>query len=156
MISDRENVKQEGSPGIRVRDSRDRPLNFPSNLDVHDRRDAGAMPEPDRGNAKPEEASSPWGIPLNVDYVFVDGLQKIKDPCSKLNCSQGAQCVRSRDGTEASCECLQTCPNLGDHEGSGPVCGTDGIDYPTLCDLNKGACAKGANISVAFRGKCGK
>lgn len=43
MISDRENVKQEGSPGIRVRDSRDRPLNFPSNLDVHDRRDAGAM-----------------------------------------------------------------------------------------------------------------
>nr|XP_050849942.1 agrin-like isoform X3 [Vespula vulgaris] len=83
-----------------------------------------------------------------------EGACEIKDPCSKLNCSQGAQCVRSRDGTEASCECLQTCPNLGDHEGSGPVCGTDGIDYPTLCDLNKGACAKGANISVAFRGKC--
>lgn len=47
MILDREDVKQEGtpaagSPGIRVRDSRDRPLNFPSNLDVHDWRDAAA------------------------------------------------------------------------------------------------------------------
>jgi len=81
---------------------------------------------------------------------------EIKDPCLKLNCSQGLQCVRTRDGKEATCECLESCPNLGDHEGSGPVCGTDGIDYPTLCDLNRVACAKGANITVAFRGKCGK
>ncbi|KAL6259625.1 hypothetical protein P5V15_009541 [Pogonomyrmex californicus] len=81
---------------------------------------------------------------------------EIKDPCEKLNCSQGSQCVRSRDGKEATCQCLESCPNLGDHEGSGPVCGTDGIDYPTLCDLNRAACAKGANITVAFRGKCGK
>ncbi|XP_029165671.1 agrin-like isoform X4 [Nylanderia fulva] len=84
-------------------------------------------------------------------YVFP---KEIKDPCTKLNCSQGSQCVRSRDGKEATCECLESCPNLGDHEGSGPVCGTDGIDYPTLCDLNRVACAKGANITVAFRGKC--
>ncbi|XP_025268706.1 agrin isoform X5 [Camponotus floridanus] len=82
------------------------------------------------------------------------GACEIKDPCLKLNCSQGLQCVRTRDGKEASCECLESCPNLGDHEGSGPVCGTDGIDYPTLCDLNRVACAKGANITVAFRGKC--
>ncbi|EGI60511.1 Agrin [Acromyrmex echinatior] len=79
---------------------------------------------------------------------------EIKDPCEKLNCSQGSQCVRSRDGKEATCQCLESCPNLGDHEGSGPVCGTDGIDYPTLCDLNRAACEKGANITVAFRGKC--
>ncbi|XP_067207512.1 agrin-like isoform X4 [Linepithema humile] len=82
------------------------------------------------------------------------GACQIKDPCTKLNCSPGSHCVRSRDGKEATCECLESCPNLGDHEGSGPVCGTDGIDYPTLCDLNRAACAKGANITVAFRGKC--
>ncbi|KAL0132239.1 hypothetical protein PUN28_000198 [Cardiocondyla obscurior] len=82
------------------------------------------------------------------------GACEIKDPCEKLNCSQGSQCVRSRDGKEATCQCLEFCPNLGDHEGSGPVCGTDGIDYPTLCDLNRAACEKGANITVAFRGKC--
>ncbi|XP_066597691.1 agrin-like isoform X2 [Prorops nasuta] len=83
-----------------------------------------------------------------------EGACKIKDPCKKLNCSQGSQCVRSRDGTEASCECIESCPNLGDHEGSGPVCGTDGVDYPSLCDLNRIACTKGANITVAFQGKC--
>ncbi|EFN89082.1 Agrin [Harpegnathos saltator] len=86
-------------------------------------------------------------------YVFP---KEIKDPCTKLNCSQGSHCVRSRDGKEAICECLESCPNLGNHEGSGPVCGTDGIDYPTLCDLNRAACTKGANITVAFRGKCGR
>nr|XP_033325096.1 agrin-like isoform X2 [Megalopta genalis] len=82
------------------------------------------------------------------------GACEIKDPCAKLNCTLGSQCVRSRDGTEASCECLESCPNLGDHEGSGPVCGTDWIDYPSLCELNREACAKGANITVAFQGKC--
>ncbi|XP_020299873.1 agrin-like isoform X1 [Pseudomyrmex gracilis] len=82
------------------------------------------------------------------------GACEIKDPCVNLNCSQGSHCVRSRDGKEATCECLESCPNLGDHEESGPVCGTDGIDYPTQCDLNRAACAKGANITVAFRGKC--
>ncbi|XP_012134938.1 agrin isoform X3 [Megachile rotundata] len=86
--------------------------------------------------------------------VSHEGACKIKDPCTKLNCTQGSQCVRSRDGTEATCECLESCPNLGDHEGSGPVCGTDGIDYPSLCELNRAACAKGANITVAFQGKC--
>ncbi|CAL7951552.1 unnamed protein product [Xylocopa violacea] len=84
-------------------------------------------------------------------YVFP---KEIKDPCAKLNCTQGSQCVRSRDGSEATCECLESCPNLGDHEGSSPVCGTDGIDYPSLCELNRAACAKGANITVAFQGKC--
>jgi hypothetical protein len=78
------------------------------------------------------------------------------DPCEKLSCSLGSQCVRSKDGTEAKCECLESCPSLGDHEGAGPVCGTDGVDYPSLCDLNRHACASTANISVAFRGKCGK
>ncbi|XP_011499741.1 PREDICTED: agrin-like [Ceratosolen solmsi marchali] len=76
------------------------------------------------------------------------------DPCEKLNCTLGSQCVRSKDGTEAKCECLESCPSLGDHEGAGPVCGTDGVDYPSLCDLNRQACATAANISVAFRGKC--
>ncbi|XP_017763694.1 PREDICTED: agrin-like [Eufriesea mexicana] len=80
--------------------------------------------------------------------------QEIKDPCAKLNCTQGSQCVRSRDGSEAFCECLESCPNLGDHEGSGPVCGTDGIDYSSLCELNRAACVKGANITMAFHGKC--
>ncbi|KOC64151.1 Agrin, partial [Habropoda laboriosa] len=77
-----------------------------------------------------------------------------KDPCTKLNCTQGSQCVRSRDGREASCECLESCPNLGDHEGSNPVCGTDAVDYQSLCELNRAACTNNTNISVAFHGKC--
>lgn len=95
--------------------------------------------------------------PLELTVFFCSFLiTELKDPCNKLNCSQGSQCVRSRDGTEAKCECLESCPSLGDHEGSGPVCGTDGIDYPTVCDLNRSACAREVNVSVAFRGKCGE
>ncbi|XP_015598499.1 agrin isoform X2 [Cephus cinctus] len=82
------------------------------------------------------------------------GACEITDPCTKMNCSLGSHCVRSRDGSEARCECLESCPSLGDHEGSGPVCGTDGVDYPNLCELNRTACTRSANISVAFRGKC--
>lgn len=83
-------------------------------------------------------------------------VSETKDPCATLNCTLGSKCVRSRDGRTAKCECLDSCPNVGDHDGSGPVCGTDGIDYPTLCDLNRVACSKTVNITVAFRGKCGK
>ncbi|XP_048504803.1 agrin-like isoform X3 [Athalia rosae] len=82
------------------------------------------------------------------------GACEITDPCAKLNCSQGAQCVRTRDGTEAKCECSVSCPSLGDHQGASPVCGSDGIDYPNLCELNRAACTRGLNITVAFRGKC--
>ncbi|KOX73004.1 Agrin [Melipona quadrifasciata] len=91
---------------------------------------------------------------LSLKSYIVFEAFKIPDPCTKQNCTQGAQCVRSRDGKEATCECLESCPNLGDHEGSSPVCGTDGTDYPSLCELNRAACAKGANITVAFQGKC--
>ncbi|XP_014210808.1 agrin-like [Copidosoma floridanum] len=82
------------------------------------------------------------------------GVCEKPDPCDKLNCTLGSQCVRSKDGTEARCECMESCPNFGDHEGAGPVCGSDGADYPSLCDLNRVACSKSANISIAFRGKC--
>lgn len=64
--------------------------------------------------------------------------------------------MRESDGTKARCECEKSCPIVGDHDGFGPVCGADGIDYPSMCDLNKVACMQEVNITVAFRGKCGK
>ncbi|XP_023317624.1 agrin-like isoform X1 [Trichogramma pretiosum] len=76
------------------------------------------------------------------------------DPCAKLNCSLGSHCVRTPDGEDARCECMDSCPSHGDHDAAGPVCGSDGVDYPSLCDLNRVACSTSTNISVAFRGKC--
>ncbi|XP_058793471.1 agrin-like isoform X2 [Phymastichus coffea] len=76
------------------------------------------------------------------------------DPCEKLTCALGQYCIRNRDATEARCECRESCPSLGDHEGAGTVCGSDGVDYPSTCDLNRVACTKSANITVAFHGKC--
>ncbi|CAB0041272.1 unnamed protein product, partial [Trichogramma brassicae] len=76
------------------------------------------------------------------------------DPCAKLNCSLGSHCVRTPDGEDARCECMDSCPSHGDHDAAGPVCGSDGVDYPSLCDLNRVACSTSTNVSVAFRGKC--
>ncbi|XP_063988632.1 agrin-like isoform X5 [Diachasmimorpha longicaudata] len=79
------------------------------------------------------------------------GPCEIKDPCHGVNCTLGAECVRSANGTKGSCECVKSCPNAGERDA---VCGTDGIDYPSICALNQFVCEKGVNVTVEFKGKC--
>ncbi|XP_010848538.1 PREDICTED: agrin [Bison bison bison] len=73
-----------------------------------------------------------------------------RDPCSNVTCSFGSTCVPSADGLTATCLCPATC--LGAPEG--PVCGSDGSDYPSECQLLRHACAHQENIFKKFDGPC--
>ncbi|XP_059489146.1 agrin-like isoform X2 [Neocloeon triangulifer] len=76
------------------------------------------------------------------------------DPCAQKQCPPGARCVASADGRSARCECPAKCPAYGDHVGSRPVCGSDGVDYANLCQLRRAACTADADITVRYHGKC--
>ncbi|XP_058994152.1 agrin isoform X10 [Mustela lutreola] len=73
-----------------------------------------------------------------------------RDPCANVTCSFGSTCVRSADGQTASCLCPTTCQGPPD----GPVCGSDGADYPSQCRLLRHACARQENIFKKFDGPC--
>ncbi|KAB0399504.1 hypothetical protein E2I00_015817 [Balaenoptera physalus] len=64
--------------------------------------------------------------------------------------SFGSTCARSADGLTATCLCPATC--LGAPEG--PVCGSDGTDYPSECQLLRQACAHQENVFKKFDGPC--
>uniref|UniRef100_A0A452RTZ0 Agrin n=1 Tax=Ursus americanus TaxID=9643 RepID=A0A452RTZ0_URSAM len=73
-----------------------------------------------------------------------------RDPCANVTCGFGSSCVRSADGHTATCLCPATCQ--GPPEG--PVCGSDGSDYPSECQLLRHACARQENIFKKFSGPC--
>lgn len=86
-------------------------------------------------------------------YVFPPEQE---DPCKDHKCQFGARCVASPDGKSGECKCPESCPSLGDHVGSRPVCGSDGLDYKNTCELRRSACLSSTQISVKYQGKCGE
>lgn len=75
-----------------------------------------------------------------------------KDPCAEVTCSFGSTCVRSTDGQSAKCVCPSSCSGVPEST----VCGSDGRDYRSQCDLNKHACDKQENVFKKFDGACGE
>jgi hypothetical protein len=101
----------------------------------------------------PETGGSSLFPVADACYVYP---ADVRDPCAGKTCSYGARCVASLDGHVARCQCPETCSSYGDSVGSTPVCGTNGIDYPSLCELQKAACREMKDIAVKYEGKCGK
>uniref|UniRef100_A0A8B9E4M8 Agrin n=1 Tax=Anser cygnoides TaxID=8845 RepID=A0A8B9E4M8_ANSCY len=75
-----------------------------------------------------------------------------RDPCAEVTCSFGSTCVRSADGQGAKCVCPASCSGVAESV----VCGSDGKDYRSECDLNKHACDKQENVFKKFDGACGE
>ncbi|XP_069039939.1 agrin isoform X5 [Lepisosteus oculatus] len=73
-----------------------------------------------------------------------------KDPCSEVTCSYGSTCVQSSDGQSAKCMCPLSC----EQEPLRRVCGSDGQDYPSECQLNQHACRLQKNIRKEHDGPC--
>ena len=80
----------------------------------------------------------------------------VKDPCKDKDCSFGAQCAPSLDGLTARCQCPDHCDSFGDSVGSTPVCGSDGKDYSSQCEMRRTACTEMKDLRVKYFGKCGK
>ncbi|XP_049733524.1 agrin isoform X1 [Elephas maximus indicus] len=73
-----------------------------------------------------------------------------RDPCLNVTCSFGSTCTRSADGQTAVCLCPTSCPGASE----GTVCGSDGTDYPSECQLLRHACAHQENLFKKFDGPC--
>ena len=80
----------------------------------------------------------------------------IPNPCLEKECPFGAECVSSFNGRNAECVCPAKCPSFGDSRESRVICGSDGRDYPNLCELNRYACSLAQTVSVRYNGSCGK
>ncbi|XP_016135597.1 agrin isoform X1 [Sinocyclocheilus grahami] len=82
--------------------------------------------------------------------VMRKGPCALKDPCSEVTCSFGSTCIQSSDGLSAKCMCPLSCENVPKHV----VCGSDGLDYQSECELHMKACATQKNIRVHHQGRC--
>uniref|UniRef100_A0A8C2HTD8 Agrin n=1 Tax=Cyprinus carpio TaxID=7962 RepID=A0A8C2HTD8_CYPCA len=78
------------------------------------------------------------------------GKSTLKDPCSDVTCSFGSTCIQSSDGLSAKCMCPLSCENVPKNV----VCGSDGLDYQSECELNMKACDAQKNIRVHHQGRC--
>lgn len=80
----------------------------------------------------------------------------MRDPCLDMECHFGSRCRPSTDGRVAECACVGKCASYGDSRGSRPVCGSDGRDYPNVCELERTSCSETREIRIKFQGHCGK
>uniref|UniRef100_A0A8C7YB63 Kazal-like domain-containing protein n=1 Tax=Oryzias sinensis TaxID=183150 RepID=A0A8C7YB63_9TELE len=76
----------------------------------------------------------------------------LKDPCAEVTCSYGSTCVQSSDGLAAKCMCPLGC----DGKAGETVCGSDGNDYRSECELHQHACKNQKNIRLQHPGPCGE
>ena len=70
------------------------------------------------------------------------------DPCKNVYCKYGRVCQATDDGV-AQCVCAG--PEFCEGH-SKQVCGTDGVLYPSHCELHRKACVKGTHIGIDHEG----
>ncbi|GFR62627.1 agrin [Elysia marginata] len=82
--------------------------------------------------------------------------QEAPTSCDDVTCLHGATCRESQHGP--TCECDLMCETTRARHGSGShhdtVCGTDGQNYGSECQLKVFACRMGQHIAVDHRGAC--
>ncbi|XP_076065553.1 agrin-like isoform X2 [Oratosquilla oratoria] len=94
-------------------------------------------------------------------YIFVKYVPyepgpktKVTDPCLNTECQWGATCTPSEDGRSAKCQCPSRCHSYGDTTDANPICGSDGHDYASECEMKRHACTNQKEIVIKYRGPC--
>ncbi|KAM6976940.1 agrin-like [Aplochiton taeniatus] len=82
--------------------------------------------------------------------VLRKGPCSLKDPCSEVTCSYGSTCAQSSDGLSAKCMCPLSCQGVATET----VCGSDGRDYSSECELHRQACQSQKNVRLQRQGPC--
>ena len=77
------------------------------------------------------------------------------------DCPHGSLCVETQSATvyspKVECICRDTCDSDSAIDGIVSwVCGSDGNDYRSECDLQRSACREKRTITIHFNGKCGE
>ncbi|XP_046399042.1 follistatin-A isoform X2 [Ischnura elegans] len=81
--------------------------------------------------------------------------QACRETCTGVKCGEGKRCI-IRKG-RPKCACALDCRHgKGSHKGQrGPVCGSDGRSYSSVCRLRKRSCRKkSSDLTIAYYGHC--
>ncbi|XP_053674524.1 uncharacterized protein LOC128724827 [Anopheles nili] len=73
--------------------------------------------------------------------------------CKFVQCPDGKQCIEDQNAAPHCVSCGGAECRV-DRSSKSPVCGTDGITYPSICELKRQACLVGRAIPIAYRGRC--
>ena len=74
------------------------------------------------------------------------------DVClSPAYCKVDQECRKGRMCRSGVCVCLPSDGCAGHHK---PVCGSDGVQYPSFCELHRTACVTHIHIKVDHTGSC--
>lgn len=88
----------------------------------------------------------------HTENVFVDYYGKCKRSCTDVQCESGKQCASDQNGLPHCLVCAQNCRRPGARNS--PMCGSNGVTYPSLCHYRQAACFAGGLMSIAYRGEC--
>jgi hypothetical protein len=78
------------------------------------------------------------------------GILSVAESCAGVDCGEGKKCMIRRGRPKCVCS-----PDCRKNRHKGPVCGTDGRSYTSVCRLRKRSCRKkNAALTVAYYGHC--
>ncbi|CDW53546.1 agrin [Trichuris trichiura] len=72
-------------------------------------------------------------------------------PCHSVNCLYGSHCKENVETKTAQCVCPENCPA---REANATVCGEDGLDYSSICEMDKRSCDLQRPIKLKMMGQC--
>uniref|UniRef100_A0A182QX14 Follistatin n=1 Tax=Anopheles farauti TaxID=69004 RepID=A0A182QX14_9DIPT len=73
--------------------------------------------------------------------------------CKFVQCPDGKRCIEDQNAAPHCVSCGGA-ECRAERSPKSVVCGTDGITYPSICELKRQACLVGRAIPVAYRGRC--
>ena len=97
-----------------------------------------------------------YGKSFNQQVHSIPPDEESHSSCADVVCRHGSVCKEVEKGPRCFCDldCQMTSPRHGSGNSEDIVCGTDGQNYGSECELRMFACRLDQNIEVDHRGAC--